>query len=174
MGNFDDYFSDTINFIANIILSLSEFVMNNKFVFRLVFVPIVASCFIVVIDMFFDIRDLFGYAPQIKDWFPISQKIVYNKFFKKKKKDALNMDEVYQRSKEHADYKHNLKMEESKEFRANEILRHQHKLEEQDNFYKNKQEHDLKIKKMQSALNKHSIPKKPNTKKANLDVEVED
>ncbi len=172
MGNFDDYFSDTINFIANIILSLSEFVMNNKFVFRLVFVPIVASCFIVVIDMLFDIRDLFGDASKYRDYLPYTKLKLY--YYRKNKKNQLNMDEVYQRSKEHADYKHKLKMEESKDFRANEILRHQHKLEEQDNFYKNKQEHDMKINKMQSALNKHSIPKKPSTKKANLDVEVED
>lgn len=169
-----DAVAETLNYIVNLFFSLSEFIFGNKLIFYFVFVPIIASCFIVVIDMFFDIRDLFGYAPQNRDWLPISQKLVYNKFFKKNKKDALNMDEVYQKSKEHADYKHKLKMEESKDFRANEILRHQHKLEEQDNFYKNKQEHDLKIKKMQSALNKHSIPKKPSTKKANLDVEVED
>lgn len=172
MISFDDSFSEMINFIATSILSLSEFVINNKLVFYFVFVPIIASCFIVVIDMLFDIRDLFGDASKSRDYLPYVKLKIYN--YRKKKKDALNMDEVYQRSKEHADYKHKLKMEESKEFRANEMLRHQHKLEEQDNFYKNKQEHDLKIKKMQSALNKHSIPKKPSTKKANLDVEVED
>ena len=167
-----DVVAETLNYIVNLFFSLSEFIFGNKLVFYFVFVPIIASCFIVVIDMLFDIRDLFGDASKSRDYLPYVKLKIYN--YRKKKKDALNMDEVYQKSKEHADYKHKLKMEESKEFRANEILRHQHKLEEQDNFYKNKQEHDLKIKKMKSALNNYSIPKKPSTKKANLDVEVED
>lgn len=167
-----DVVAETLNYIVNLFFSLSEFIFGNKLVFYFVFVPIIASCFIVVIDMLFDIRDLFGDASKSRDYLPYTKLKLY--YYRKNKKNQLNMDEVYQKSKEHADYKHKLKMEESKDFRANEILRHQHKLEEQDNFYKNKQEHNLKIEKMQSALNKHSIPKKPSTKKANLDVEVED
>lgn len=167
-----DAISETLNYIVNLFFSLSEFIFGNKLVFYFVFVPIIASCFIVVIDMLFDIRDLFGDASKYRDYLPYTKLKLY--YYRKNKKEQLNMNDVYQRSKEHADYKHKLKMEESKEFRANEILRHQHKLEEQDNFYKNKQEHDMKINKMQSVLNKHSIPKKPSTKKANLDVEVED
>lgn len=167
-----EWFYETMEYLFTVFLSLVDVVFGNKLVFYFVFVPIIASCFIVVIDMLFDIRDLFGDASKYRDYLPYVKLKIYE--HRKRKKDALNMDEVYQKSKEHADYKHKLKMEESKDFRANEILRHQHKLEEQDNFYKNKQEHDLKIKKMQSALNKNSIPKKPSTKKANLDVEVED
>lgn len=167
-----EWFYETIEYLFTVFLSLIDVVFGNKLVFYFVFVPIIASCFIVVIDMLFDIRDLFGDASKYRDYLPYTKLKLY--YYRKNKKNQLNMDDVYQRSKEHADYKHKLKMEESKDFRANEILRHQHKLEEQDNFYKNKQEHDLKIKKMQSALNKHSIPKNPSTKKANLDVEVED
>ncbi len=167
-----DAISETLNYIVNLFFSLSEFIFGNKLVFYFVFVPIIASCFIVVIDMLFDIRNLFGDASKYRDYLPYTKLKLY--YYRKNKKEQLNMNDVYQRSKEHADYKHKLKMEESKDFRANEILRHQHKLEEQNNFYKNKQEHDMKINKMQSALNKHSIPKKPSTKIANLDVEVED
>lgn len=171
MGIFDSV-SEALNYIVSLFFSFSDFIFGNKLVFYFVFVPIIGSCIVVVIDMLFDIRDLFGDASKYREYLPYTKLKLY--YHRKYKKEQLNMNEVYQRSKEHAEYKHKLKMEEAKEYRSNENIRHQHKLEEQDNFYKNKQEHDLKIKKMQSALNKHSIPKKPSTKKANLDVEVED
>lgn len=169
-----DWFYETLEYLFNIILSLASFVLDNKVVFNFVFIPIIATCFIFIIDMFFDIRDLFGNVSKHHDYLPYTKMKLYDKYIKPKTKSQLDMDEVYQRSKEHAEYKHNLKMKELYTYRANENIRHSNKLEEQDNFYKNKEAHDLKIKKMQNALNKHSMPKHSNNKKANLDVEVED
>lgn len=172
--SFDDFFTNIFDFIINIVLSISEFVINNKIVFYFVFVPILASCFIVFIDMLFDIRDLFGDVSKPHDYLPYTKLKLYNKYIKPKKKNFVDMENVYTRSRELADYKHNLKVKEMNMYKENEQLRHSHKIEEQDNFYKNKQAHDLKIKNMQNALNKHSIPKHSNNKKVNLDVEFED
>lgn len=133
-----DWFYETIEYLLNIFFSLTDFVFENKFIFSFVFVPIIASCLIVIVDMLFDIRDLFGYSMQFWDLLPKTKVLIYNKFSKKNNKDALNMDEVYQRSKAHADYKHQLKMEEAREFRKNENIRHQNRVDEFNMFPKNK------------------------------------
>lgn len=140
-----------------------RFIMKNKIVFSCFIVPLVTSCILIVIDFIFDVRDEFTDFNKFKDNFNFKYKYFYSK---RRKQHELDMNAVYQKSKENSDYKHRLKMEELRTFKENEEIRHQHKHEENEMF-----------------LNRKSVPKHnkqdnstlgKRVNDVNLDIEVED
>ncbi|MCH5320868.1 MAG: hypothetical protein J1E36_03850 [Eubacterium sp.] len=150
-----DYFDDFLSFFYYVSEYIIVFILDHKVVFSFFLVPIVAATLFVVIDFIFDVRDSFSDFNSFKDYFRYSKYKFYYSTHKKKKQ--LDMEEIYQRSRQNTDYKHNLRMQEMKYFRENEEIRHGHKHEENEMF-----------------LNRNSIPKHNDKKKVNLDIEVED
>lgn len=139
------------DFFGQLFFSVYSIIMENKVIMSFFFIPVITVCVLIVLDFIFDIRDRFTDFNHFQDYNLNSKyKLRYAKY---RRQSKLDMDEVYKRSKENADYKHNLKMEEMKYFRQNENLRHTHKVEE-NNLYE-----------------RHSIPKHKDNKKENLDIE---
>lgn len=164
MPDFVDYFylNEFLNFFGTCIEYILSYISSNRFVFCCFVLPIAVVVVGVVIDFIFDIRDDFTSFHRLHDY-DIAKKYKLNFFrSKSKNKNNLDMDEVYRKSRENSDYKHNQRMKEMQYFRENENLRHQHKIEEQNNYKNN------------SKVNKQSVPKAPVKKKVNLDIEVED
>lgn len=159
-----DYFhlTEFTEFLGNAIICILSYISNNRFVFGCFILPIAVAVIFTVIDFIFDIRDDFTSFHRLHDY-DIAKKYKLNFFrSKSKNKNNLDMDEVYRKSRENSDYKHNQRMKEMQYFRENENLRHQHKIEEQNNYKNN------------SRVKKQSVPKAPVKKKVNLDIEVED
>lgn len=143
-----DFFDIITSWLWNYFSSL------NGVVFAFFVTPFIVSAICIAIDFFFDIRDDFTEFSRYHDYASNFKGFIrYTKY----KQGRTDMDDIYKKSKEHADYKHNLRMEEMKTFRQNENLRHQHKIEEQNLFNK-----------------VYSSPKHKDKKKVNLDIEVED
>lgn len=150
-----EYFYDFFDFFAIVFIYIIDFITTHKVIFSFLMVPILSVSLFIIIDFIFDVRDSFSDFNSFKDYFRHSKYRLYYSTHKKQRQ--LDMDEVYQRSRQNADYKHKLKMQEMNYFRESEEIRHRHKHEENEMF-----------------LNRNSIPKHNDKKKVNLDIEVED
>lgn len=163
----DDFTFDSLMEFFDLISSgILRFIISNKVVFMCFFIPVVVSCLIIVFDFILDVRDSVSYAE--RPWDYVSKLKGFTRYIRHKQ-GRTDMDEVFKKSKENADYKHKLRMEEMQYFRENEGLRHSHKVEEQNNFMKNYNQ----IRASNPTHNtKRSLGKR--TKDVNVDVEVED
>ncbi|MDE6020977.1 MAG: hypothetical protein K2H01_08295, partial [Ruminococcus sp.] len=121
-------------FFVNILFGCMETFLSNKFLVYFLVTPIAAACIYYVGKFVFDVRDEFSDFNRFKDYFR-APKNKYNSYYRSRKK-SIDMDEVYRRARENADYKHRLKMEELNTFKENENLRHQHKHEENEMYKK--------------------------------------
>lgn len=152
-----DYFEEFLPFFAQILNSILDFIFDNDIVFDFFFLGIASTCVIIIVDFIFNIRNDAAEFNRLKDEGYIRYKFRSNK---KKKQNQLDMNEVYRKSKENADYKHSLKMKEMEAFRKNEDNRHAHRHEEHAWYLDNR--------------NKKTSAAPSPSKKVNLDIEVED
>lgn len=149
--DFAIYFNDFGSFIFNVFDNVIATIFDNFLLKCFFFLPIALTVIFIIIDFIFDITD------EASNFHMFNNGNSYFKYryryYRKKRRNNLDMNEVYKRSKDNADYKHQLKMKELNTFRENENLRHNHKLEENEMFAK-----------------RYSVPK--HTKKSNVNLDI--
>lgn len=160
-----DYFVEFFSFFEVVLIKVFDFILSNRVIFDFFFLSIAIACIYIVIDFVFDIRNDAAEFNRFKEEGYIRYKF---RSKKSKKQKQLDMNEVYRKSKENADYKHSLKMKEMEAFRKNEDNRHAHRHEEH-SWYSNNLVKNNPSQKINSA---NSSP--VSNKKVNLDIEVED
>lgn len=159
LSSFEDFFVQMVD-------GIFTFITTNRFVFVCFFVPIAVSVAYVVIDFIFDVRDIVSGSERTWDY--VSKIKGFTRYVRHKQV-RTDMDEVFKKSKENADYKHNLRMQEMQYFRETENMRHGHKHEEYE-FYTSGKNY---TKKSNPKTNSNrSLGKR--TKDVNLDIVVED
>lgn len=153
--------SSVYNFFVRIFSGILDFASSNSLIRHFLLLVVITTLSCMIIDFIFGIRDEFAFFNRFENYNEIKRfKLL---FHRNKKSKRVDMDEIYQKSRKNADYKHALKMKEMDAFKENEALRYKHKLEEH-RWYVNSK--GRKIDKSSSA---------PVTqKKVNLDIEVED
>lgn len=117
----DESLSDGANWLLEILISVLDFISNNKLIFSFVAIPVVTTVLIIVIDNIFNIRDLFsdfkGFKNDNAGYIKSFNKVF--KQHKKQKQKSVNVNDYYQKQRELADYKHSLKMQELNKFADN-------------------------------------------------------
>lgn len=133
---FDDYFDiySLIDYFDYVCSGILSFIISNKVVFMCFFVPIVVSCIVIAFDFILDVRDIASGSE--RQWDYVSKIKGFTRYVRHKQ-GRTDMDEVFKKSKEHADYKHKLKIDELEYFRESERIRHQNKIDEFNMYPKN-------------------------------------
>ena len=131
-----DQVDQAIDFIVNVLVSLFSWLRGNEIVLAFFMVPVVTFVIFVVIEILFTIRDDFSNAMEMKDK---GQYMRYSFRNYQNRQKRLDMDEVYRKQRENADYKHKLKMEEYDAFSANAEYKHAMKMEEIHYYHENEE-----------------------------------
>lgn len=142
----------TLTFLKKIVTSMFDFITENDTLMYFILLPVITLSIFLIFDFIFDIRDNFSEIHKFQNYLPYYK---YRNFKQDKKQKQIDMDEVYRKSRENADYKHRLKMEEYKAF--------------SDNYNKIRENQEKNNKRYESA--NHFQTQK---KRVNLDVEYED
>lgn len=155
IDDFSTYVNSYSEFFYSIFDSVLSTIFDNFLLKCFFFLPIALTVFFVIIDFIFDITDeasTFHRFNNGNSYFKYRYR-----YYKNKRKNNLDMNEVYKRSKDNSDYKHQLKMEELDTFRENENLRHKHKIDE-----------------FEMYSNRYSVPKHTRKNRVNLDIEYDE
>lgn len=145
--SFSKYLNETLNFIYDILIGITDFISNNNFVFIVFLIPFFVTCFCIVIDLIFDIRNEFSGFHKFQDY--LSYHIQYH-YKKNKNKKQFDFNESYQKQKQQKQQKH-FTPEQYKKLEKEYLQRE----------YKNRNAHTQKLRKEKYA-------------RKNLDVEYDE